>query len=81
MTVITQPEKGEKIQVTHLGAVSGVWGSLFKNEKLEALQGYSVSLKAAGGPPGESAMDLRSMELSEEVRQPPHLAAYLTILL
>jgi hypothetical protein len=55
-------------------------GVSFQKRKLEALQQHSSSLKAAGGLPGESAMLLRSMDLSEEVRQPPHLAACLMIL-
>ena len=62
-----------------LDMVSGAWGSLFKNEKLKALERHSFSLKAAGGSPGKNAMVLRSMEISEEVRQPLHLAACLTI--
>jgi hypothetical protein len=58
---------------------SGAWGSLFKNEDLEALMRHTTSLKAAGLLPGHYATVLRRVESPAKVRQPHHPAAAFTI--
>ncbi len=51
-----------------------------QNRKLEALKrrtSYLSHRKAAGGPPRQRAVSMRSIGMSEEVPRPPYLAASL----
>jgi hypothetical protein len=59
-----------------MASFNGDMGVSFQNRKLEALRRLTSYLKAAGGLPGQRAVSMRSMGMTEEVPRPPRLSEH-----
>ena len=59
-----------------MASFNGAMEVSFQNRKLEALTRRTSCLKAAGGPPRQKAVSMRSMGMTEEVPRPPRLSEH-----